>query len=202
LRERAQQPAEAGQQRSVASRHNCRLPRVGKVCCAAMSKRRVQRAQYAVDLVLVAVVHQRQAYHAVFRVDAEIGNQPVRVKVAVLGTDKRLERDRRRAVVIAGVSFTEQSQIGMMLDKIENWRRQFVLVLQYQLMDFVEARVAVLVAGAEMVAVQFIEVIQYPGAARNLRVLRTRGIEILGGVAAVEIMRPSGPGAGRTPCTG
>jgi hypothetical protein len=52
-----------------------------------MSKRRVQRAQYAVDLVLVAVVHQRQAYHAVFRVDAEIGNQPVRVKVAVLGTD-------------------------------------------------------------------------------------------------------------------
>ncbi len=64
-------------------------------------------------------MHQRQADHAVFRIDAKIADQAMRVKVAVLGTDssvlqlvgyrlrallERLERNCRHAIVIVGVS--------------------------------------------------------------------------------------------------
>jgi hypothetical protein len=50
-----------------------------------LAERSFQRLQYPVDVVLVAVMHQRQAHHAIVRVDAEVGDQAMRVKIAVLG---------------------------------------------------------------------------------------------------------------------
>ena len=43
------------------------------------------------------------------------------------------------------------------------------------LVEFLEFGVAVFIAGTEVVLVQFIKVIQHPGATGDLRVLRARG---------------------------
>ena len=137
--------------------------------------------------MLVAVVHQRQAHHAVLGIDAEIADQAMRVKVAVFGADsgilqlmrqrlgtllQRFEGNGRGAIVVAGVGFADQAQIGVL-----QGNREWVRPVRFRGAVSTRAYPAVVRCGlvrfAEMMLMQIVEVIQHAGAGRNLRVLRS-----------------------------
>ena len=94
------------------------------------------------------------------------------------------------------MGLADYAQAGLLRQEIENRRGEFVFVLQDQFVNILHARVGAFLRVPEMMRVQIIEVVEYPGAGRDLGVLRPGRVEILGRVAGVEIMSLRGQLAG------